>query len=172
MILSGKEILRQIETKRINIDPFSESQLNPNSYNLRLYDTLQVYNNQVLDMKRDILTRNIHIPESGLTLYPGTLYLGRTVERAGSRFYVPMIEGRSSLGRLGLHIHITAGFGDVGFSRCWTLEIQCVQPIIIYPNIEICQIYFHTLTPDYDLYEGKYQDSDNTQRSMMWKEFL
>jgi dCTP deaminase len=73
MILSGKEILRQIETKRINIDPFSESQLNPNSYNLRLYDTLQVYDNQVLDMKRDILTRNIHIPESGLTLYPGTL---------------------------------------------------------------------------------------------------
>jgi dCTP deaminase len=139
---------------------------------LLLYDTLQVYNSSVLDMKEDINTREITIPKDGFVLYPGTLYLGRTVERAGSDHYVPMIEGRSSLGRLGLFVHVTAGFGDVGFKSFWTLEIHCVQPIRIYPNIGICQVYFHTISGDYDLYDGKYQNNTGTQRSMMWREFL
>ena len=56
-----------------------------------------------------------------------------------------MLEGRSSVGRLGLFIHVTAGFGDVGFAGYWTLEMFCIHPIVIYPNVEICQIYYHTI---------------------------
>ena len=83
-----------------------------------------------------------------------------------------MLEGRSSIGRLGLVIHVTAGFGDVGFAGYWTLEMFCVQPIIIYPNVDICQIYFHTISGDHiPFYRGKYQDNTGIQPSMLYKEF-
>ena len=83
-----------------------------------------------------------------------------------------MLEGRSSIGRLGLYIHVTAGFGDVGFSGFWTLEIHCVEPIRIYAGVEICQIYYHSIEGDYDKYvSGKYQDNNEVQASMLYKDF-
>ena len=83
-----------------------------------------------------------------------------------------MLEGRSSVGRLGLFVHITAGFGDVGFEGYWTLEIFCVQPVKIYPGIEICQIYYHSLDGDYVNYvSNKYQKNKSIQASMMYKDF-
>jgi dCTP deaminase len=86
--------------------------------------------------------------------------------------YVPMLEGRSSVGRLGLYIHVTAGFGDVGFAGYWTLEIQCVQPIRIYPHVEICQIYYHTIQGEYDEYHsGKYQNNSGIQPSLLYADF-
>lgn len=137
MILSGKEILKHIG-KDIIIEPFNKKRINPNSYNLTLANELLVYENDILDMKKPNTTTKLCIPEEGLLLEPNTLYLGRTNEYTSTDNYVPMLEGRSSTGRLGLFIHITAGFGDVGFSGYWTLEIFCVQPIVIYTNIEIC----------------------------------
>jgi dCTP deaminase len=84
-----------------------------------------------------------------------------------------MLEGRSSIGRLGLYIHVTAGFGDVGFAGYWTLEIQCIHPIIIYPMAQICQIYYHTLEGDFDRYHsGKYQDNQGIQPSLLYRDFL
>ncbi|MDF2844165.1 MAG: deoxycytidine triphosphate deaminase [Herbinix sp.] len=171
MILSGKEILKQIG-KSIIIEPFDEKRINPNSYNLSLANELLVYNNEILDMKKPNSTQKIIIPEEGLLLKPNTLYLGRTNEFTSTNRYVPMLEGRSSTGRLGLFIHITAGFGDIGFSGFWTLEIFCVQPIIIYPNVEICQIYYHDIDGEYDLYtSGKYQNNTGIQPSLMYKDF-
>lgn len=171
MILSGKEILKQIG-KEIIIEPFDKKRINPNSYNLSLANELLVYNNETLDMKKPNSTRKIIIPEEGLLLKPNTLYLGRTNEFTSTNRYVPMLEGRSSTGRLGLFIHITAGFGDIGFSGFWTLEIFCVQPIIIYPNVEICQIYYHDIDGEYDLYKsGKYQNNTGIQPSLMYKDF-
>ena len=171
MILSGKEIKRQLGTG-INIEPYNESQLNPNSYNLSLFNELLVYDNDVLDMKNPNPTSRITIPEEGLLLEPNKLYLGRTVEHTSTDKFVPMLEGRSSIGRLGLFIHVTAGFGDVGFSGFWTLEIFCVQPIRIYPNVEICQIFYHTIEGDYDLYKsGKYQNNKGIQPSLLYKDF-
>jgi dCTP deaminase len=123
-------------------------------------------------MKKPLGTTRMEIPEEGLTLEPGRLHLGRTFERTSTDYYVPMLEGRSSIGRLGLYIHVTAGFGDVGFSGCWTLEIQCVQPVRIYPMVEICQIYYHTIEGDFQKYEnGKYQNSTDIQPSMFYKDF-
>jgi len=171
MILSGKEIKKKLG-KEIVIEPFNESQLNPNSYNLRLHNELLVYDEPILDMKRENKVEKLSIPEDGLVLETGKLYLGRTVEYTGTDKYVPMLEGRSSIGRLGLFIHVTAGFGDVGFHGFWTLEIFCVQPIKIYPGVEICQIYYHSIEGDYDEYcSGKYQNNEGVQPSLLYKDF-
>ena len=171
MILSGLEIKNNLGTN-IHIDPFCESRLNPNSYNLHLHNELMIYDETVLDMKRNHKTKTIEIPPSGLQLEPGTLYLGRTAEYTKTEKYIPMLEGRSSIGRLGLYVHVTAGFGDVGFQGYWTLELQCVQPIIIYPGVDVCQIYYHTLQGDYKKYKnGKYQNNKGIQPSMLYKDF-
>lgn len=171
MILSGREIKNKIG-KEIVIEPFSEKQLNPNSYNLKLHNELLVYEVDVLDMKKENKVKKIVIPEDGMVLEPGKLYLGRTVEYTATDNYVPMLEGRSSIGRLGLFIHVTAGFGDVGFKGFWTLEIFCVQPIKIYPGVEICQIYYHSVEGEYDKYcSGKYQNNEGVQPSLLYKDF-
>lgn len=171
MILSGKEIQRHIG-KEIIIEPFDQSRVNPNSYNLTLHNELLVYENHELDMKKLNPTKRITIPEEGLVLEPNRLYLGRTNEFTKTEGFVPMLEGRSSTGRLGLFIHVTAGFGDVGFAGYWTLEIFCIQPIRIYPNAEICQIYYHSIEGDYEPYKsGKYQNNTDIQPSLMYKDF-
>jgi len=171
MILSGKEIIQR-KGKDIVIDPFNENQVNPNSYNLRLHNELVVYDNPVLDMKEDNPATKIMIPEDGLLLESKKLYLGRTMEYTETNNLVPMLEGRSSVGRLGLFVHIRAGFGDVGFKGYWTLEIFCVQPIKIYPSIEICQIFYHSVEGDYTPYQsGKYQGNRDIQTSMLYKDF-
>lgn len=171
MILSGKEILKHMG-KEIIITPFDEKRINPNSYNLSLADELLVYEKEALDMKKPNPTKRIVIPDEGLLLEPNRLYLGRTNEFTKTDRYVPMLEGRSSTGRLGLFIHVTAGFGDIGFSGYWTLEIFCVQPVRIYPNVEICQIYYHDIDGEYDLYSsGKYQNNSGIQASLMYKDF-
>ena len=166
MILSGKEIKKQVKEGSIAIDPFTDEQINPNSYNLRLHPDLLVYDNDILDMREKNSASPLVIPEDGLLLEPHKLYLGRTVERTSTDKYVPMLEGRSSVGRLGLFIHITAGFGDIGFDGFWTLEIFCVQPIRIYSGLEICQIFYHTIDGDFDLYRSKkYQSNKGVQPS-------
>lgn len=171
MIVSGREIERNLGGKII-IDPYDHSRLNPNSYNLTLHDHLRVYRSKTLDMRVENLSDEVMIPEDGLLLEPHRLYLGRTVEYTATDGYVPMLEGRSSVGRLGLFVHITAGFGDVGFKGFWTLEIFCVQPIRIYAGIQICQIFYHTIEGEYDRYtSGKYQNNRGIQHSMLFKDF-
>lgn len=171
MIISGKEIKRRLDTDII-IDPFNEAQLGPNSYNLRLHRELIMYDEDVLDMKKKHRLKTIVIPEDGLVLHPGQLYLGRTMEYTQTNNLVPMLEGRSSIGRLGLFIHVTAGFGDVGFKGYWTLEISCIQPVRIYPGVEICQIFYHTISGDFNLYSStKYQNNQGIQPSLLYKDF-
>lgn len=171
MILSGKEIINR-QGKDIIIDPFDENQVNPNSYNLRLHNELLNYDSPILDMKKENLGTKIIIPKEGLLLESNKLFLGRTIEYTETDNFIPMLEGRSSVGRLGLFVHITAGFGDVGFKGYWTLEIFCVQPVKIYPGVEICQIFYHSIDGDYDSYEGgKYQENKDIQTSMLYKDF-
>ena len=172
MLLSGKEIERKIGSD-IVIEPYNRKQLNPNSYNLRLHNELLIYEDECLDMKVPGTTKKLVIPKTGLRLEPNRLYLGRTVEYTKTLKYVPMLEGRSSIGRLGLFVHVTAGFGDVGFAGYWTLEMHCISPIIIYPGVEICQIYYHTIQGDYEEYKsGKYQNNQDVQPSLLYKELL
>lgn len=171
MILSGIAISERIG-KDIFIDPFDPKRVNPNSYNLCLHNELLVYEQEVLDMKKPNSVRKLTIPPDGFLLEPGILYLGRTVERTCSACFVPKLEGRSSVGRLGIFVHITAGLGHVGAEGFWTLEISCVQPVIIYPFIEICQIYFLEISGAFKKYRSeKYHNNQGIQPSLLYRDF-
>ena len=170
MILSGHEIRRRMGSDVV-IEPFDEENLNPNSYNLTLHDELMTYEEVVLDMKRANRVRRLTIPPEGIVLDPGQLYLARTEERTETHNLVPMIEGRSSIGRLGLFVHVTAGFGDVGFCGYWTLEMFAVQPVRIYPHVPICQIFYHEIEGEFSEYcSDKYQHNEDIQPSLIYKE--
>ncbi len=214
MILTGPEIRRQIalgkerhEKKRevrvrsvhdvithrviadnkmnyIDVDPYDESLVGPNSIDLRIGNELLVYDGPVrqfdeykdddpqvraehpvyadgsrpLDMRKDNPTLSLVIPETGIILRPGILYLGRTVEIIGSNAFVPIVEGRSSVGRLGVHVHVTAGFCDLGFRGTITLEIHVIHHVRIYPSLPLCQAYFLEPRGEIELYKGRYQN--------------
>lgn len=171
MILATSAILKAMKKGDIVIEPFELSRVNPNSVNLRLYNKLLRVKDGPLDMKKETPVEEVEITDDGYLLEPGHLYLGRTLEYTETHRYVPLLEGRSSIGRLGIFIHATAGFGDVGFTGFWTLEISVVQPIKIYPNIEICQIYYHEVKGKAIEYHGKYQNNKEIQTSRIYKEF-
>lgn len=170
MILTGPEIEKQLG-KNIHIDPYDPKLLNPNSYNLRLHNELLVYESLELDMRKENPFRRYEIPEEGFVMRPNQLYLARTIERTETHGYVPMLEGRSSIARLGLFVHMSAGFGDVGFNGHWTLEMFAVHPIRVYAGVEVCQIFYHTLEGDIREYDsGKYQNNRDIQPSLLHRE--
>ncbi|QDS91993.1 Deoxycytidine triphosphate deaminase [Roseimaritima multifibrata] len=170
MILSGDAIQKKLGSD-IHIEPFDSERLNPNSYNLRLHDELLVYEEIVLDMRTPNRYRRMSIPPEGLVLQPDRLYLGRTIERLETHNLVPMVSSRSSLTRLGLFVGTNSGFGDVGYSGHWTLELYCVQPIRIYAGVQVCEIFYHELCGEVDEYcSSKYQNANDIQPSLMFRE--
>ena len=187
MVLTGKEILKQMEAGNIHISPFLPANLGPNSYDVSLSPKLLVYDlgeQGFLDMKKNNPTHGLSIPAEGLILQPGMLYLGCSDETATSHRYVPMFEGRSSIGRLGINTHITAGFGDVGWGYLpdekgnpvcqfptWTLEIEVVHPIRVYPHVRIGQVYFMTPEGEITHYKGKYTKQREPQASQLYKDW-
>lgn len=171
MILTASQILKEMKAGTIDIDPFDESQLNPNSYNLRLGPHLACYEDHELDCKKEHTVNTWEIPDEGWVLLPGFFYLASTIERTATRHFVPMLEGRSSLARLGLSVHQTGGFGDIGFGGMWTLEITCAKPLRIYAGIEVCQVQFWRVYGEIDkLYTGKYLEQKGPQPSKLYKE--
>lgn len=171
-ILSDGKILNAYLTKEIRICPFSMDKLNPNGYNLSLNEKLLVYTNDELDMKNPNPTKEIIIPPEGLVLQPGELYLGKTNEYTETcAKYVPMLEGRSSTGRLGIDVHICAGAGDAGYKGNWTLEIRVVKPVRVYPNVDVCQIMYHEVSGEVvHPYNGKYQGKTDVNASEIFKD--
>jgi len=171
MILTGNEIIKRLN-KEIFIEPFNPERVNPNSYNLSLANELMIYVEDVIDPKKENKTQTIIIPKEGYVLEPGKVYLARTSEYTKTFNLVPMIIGRSSLGRLGLAVHVTSGFGDVGFCGYWTMQLVCVQQMKIYPGIKICQIFYHTICGDTTNYSSdKYQNSNEIMASKIFQEF-
>ncbi|MDX2188797.1 MAG: dCTP deaminase [Bacteroidota bacterium] len=175
MILTDKQILEEIQKGTILVDPFDLSCLGTNSYDVHLGPFLGLYNDRVLDAKKHNKIEVFEIPESGFVLEPNTLYLGVTKEYTETHAHVPFLEGKSSVGRLGIDIHATAGKGDVGFCNKWTLEISVKQHVRVYANMPIGQlIYFKVEGNIENLYNkkpnAKYnQRSDYPVESMMWK---
>ena len=170
-MLTGNEIKIQVAAGRIAIEPFDEKCIGPNSYDVHLSDTILVYTEAVLDPKQDNRYREIKIQPEGIVLIPGRLYLGKTVEYTESPYHIPMYEGRSSLGRLGVFSHVSAGFGDIGFRGNWTLELVVAQPVRIYPGMRIGQLYWHN--PDGEVlkrYDGKYQNQTNATPSRLFQD--
>lgn len=172
-MLSAKKIKKEIKKKNIFISGFNKERLNPNSYDLTLNDTMKVYSDDILDSKTHNQTQEIIIPEEGYVLQPGELYLACTNEHTVTKGFVPRIIGKSSIGRLGISIHQTSGFGDNGFNGTWTMQLVCVKPVRIYPNMKICQIYYEKLHGDKtEMYDGKYQNNNGLQESMNYKNFI
>lgn len=170
-MLTSNEIEKQIEKGNIQINPFNKDRLNVNSYNLSLHHELLCYEKDILDVGINNKTYKMDIPKNGLLLKPNELYLGRTNEYTETLNFIPCIDGRSSIARLGIFVHVTAGFGDIGFCGYWTLEIMVIKPIIIKPNVEICQISYHKPIGKIDkLYNGKYQNNNDIQSSRLWQE--
>lgn len=125
-----------------------------------------------LDMAVEEPTVELTIPPTGMVLYPGVLYLGATLEYTETPGLAPKIDGRSSVGRLGLCVHVTAGFGDNFFSGDWTLELTVVQPLRIYAGVPICQIAYSELVGEQTAYKGKYQGQRGPKASGLWRDFL
>lgn len=167
MILSDSAILEAIEKEKIKIKPFSMDKLGSNSYDVSLSKHLAVYTfglNKEIDAKADNDLYRFEIPEEGFVLRPGQLYLGSTVEYTESHAHVPFIEGKSSVGRLGIDIHATAGKGDVGFCGHWTLEISVQVPVRVYAGMPIGQIiYFPVMGEVLNPYNSKSSAKYNGQ---------
>jgi len=185
-IPTGAAIREHHASGEIIIDPWVDENVGPASVDLRLHKDLAVYRQHwrthedrsrpaklvhqngnlprarlsppaPLDMRKDNPVKRFSIPEEGIVLYPGILYLGRTVERIRSDLFVPQVTGRSSVGRLGVQVHMTAGYIDPGFDGTITLEILVAHPIRIYAGERVCQVYFTRTEGEPHLYRGRYQ---------------
>ena len=167
MILTGHEIARQVRAGRIHIDPFDVTHLSPNSYDFLLGDDIAWYENEVLDSRKENKAVFCRIPETGLILNPGRIYLGCTREIIGSDHYVPIIRARSSIARLGLFIHVTADLIDIGSCNQFTLQLCAVQPVRVYRGLRIGQVTFWKPHGRITLYKGKYQGAVGPQPSLI-----
>ena len=177
MILTDKGILNEMQKGTIVIEPYTRECLGTNSYDVHLSKYLAVYEDAVLDAKKHNLIKEILIPEEGYVLQPGTLYLGSTEEYTETHAHVPFLEGKSSIGRLGIDIHATAGKGDVGFCNYWTLEISCIHPVRVYAGMPVGQLIYFAVDGDIENAYNKKSSAKYNQRtpkpmeSMMWKNF-
>jgi dCTP deaminase len=162
VILTGSAIKEEVKRGAITIAPFASGLVNPNSYNYRLSEELLIMKTNELDVHEQPVTEKIRIPKEGYVLQPNTIYLGHTFESIGSNEYVPSLIGRSSLGRLGLFLQITADLGHIGTNHKWTLELKVVQPLRVYPKMRIGQVSFWQ-TNGLDLLGGRaYKEQVNS----------
>lgn len=167
MILTDREILAAIDKKLIVIEPFNPKALGSNSYDVHLGKTLGLYKDKILDAKKHNEIDTFEIPAEGYVLEPHMFYLGVTMEYTETLAHVPFLEGKSSVGRLGIDIHATAGKGDVGFCNYWTLEISVKQPVRVYAGMPVGQlIYFETKGDLATPYNQKASAKYNTRTSV------
>lgn len=176
-ILSGPEITNAVHREEIHITPFEPRLVNPASIDLRLGEGVAVYEDWVDCSAADygphdifdgsgLASAQAHVhnirqkapirgfkmnKRKGWVLHPGILYLMHTEEQICTTKYVPVLDGKSSIGRLGIQVHITAGFGDPGFDGQYTLEVITTHPVRIYPGMRFCQMRFHEM-------KGAFQD--------------
>ena len=175
MILTDLAILKAIEEGDILVEPYDRNCLGTNSYDVHLSKYLACYIDDVIDAKKHNQVEHFEIPDDGIVLQPGKTYLGSTLEYTETRSFVPFLEGKSSVGRLGIDIHATAGKGDVGFCNHWTLEISVSQPVRVYAGMPIGQLIYFKVEGEV---EGDYQSKSSAKynqrtpkpmESMMWK---
>jgi dCTP deaminase len=180
-VLAGRAIQKLVLAGDITITPFSAEQLNPVSYDVTLGEHFKVYRDSVHLTGSGLPDLNYLTPRQhdkplfsqgreetfeyifrygdSVTLRPGIGYLCHTREAVGSKHYVPVLDGKSSIGRMFVNVHATAGFGDPGFVGQWTLEISVVQIVTLKIGMRIAQVRFMEIADHglgYDLYQGHY----------------
>lgn len=170
MILTGQEIEREVGRGFITITPFSPKFCNPNSYNFHLGKVIKTYRDKILDPRKANKVEEVEIPKEGLLLSSEKIYLGHISERIGSNYFVPIMKGISSIGRLGLFINITADLIDQGAIGNWTLQLHAVQPVRIFPGMPIGQMTFWVVDGKPMLYSGKYQGATGPMESLSHKD--
>lgn len=191
-ILTGPEIARQVDHGNIEIEPFYLEQVNPASYDLQLgrkvkqyvntpewYDELKSsgypreYKDHILDSKNNEQTYEYVMSDLGEVLMPRVGYLMHTEESIKTDFFVPVLDGKSSLGRLFIQVHATAGYGDPGFNGQYTLEVTVTHPVKVYPGMRFAQIRFHTLVGEVLPYTGNYtgEAAMGPVASKSWRQF-
>jgi dCTP deaminase len=186
MVLSDRTIRRLLEEGRIGIDPYAEELLQPSSVDVRVDRLFRVFRNSrypFIDVKQEMeeLTELVEVePDEAFILHPGEFVLGSTLERITlPDDLVARLEGKSSLGRLGLLIHSTAGFIDPGWDGHVTLELSNVAnlPITIYYGMKIGQLSFVQLSEPAEHPYGtgdlgsKYQGQVGPTPSRYWRNF-
>lgn len=204
-ILTGNEIKNQIENRHIEITPYDDERVQPNSYDISLgdkvsYYTLTDYHIQVgqhneatcfekygmlalnsiedkdcgfirtipvLDSKQENTMLEDTIGDSGFVFLPNILYLVESAEEFWSDKFVSEVSGTSSLARLGITVHKTAGYSNLGHRFKWVLEVEVTHAVKVYKGMKIGQVYFHTTHGDTSMqYNGLYKDKqllDNTE---------
>ncbi|MFN8108905.1 MAG: dCTP deaminase [Thermoleophilia bacterium] len=181
MVLSDRSIREQLASGRLVIDPFDESLIQPSSVDVRVAPEFRVFQNNrqpfidVRSPSHDLTDLVRMDDDEPFILHPGEFVLGSTLERVAiPDDLVARLEGKSSLGRLGLLIHSTAGYIDPGWDGMITLELSNVArlPITIYPGMPIGQISFLTLTTPVDRpYQGKYLGQSGPTASEYYRNF-
>lgn len=177
MILTDRQILEEMKKGSIFITPFKRRFLGSNSYDVHLGKWLAMYRDEILDARVHNKVHYFPIPKEGLILVPSKLYLGVTHEYTETHRHVPFLEGKSSIGRLGIDIHATAGKGDVGFCNTWTLEISVRQPVRIYAGMPIGQLIYFEVSGEVAVPYNRKKSAKYRRRtvkpveSMMWKNF-
>lgn len=187
-ILSGEAIRCAVKAGTIEIDPFRQEQLNPVSYDLRLGRGVKVYK-QVADWGGGSFEANDWSPidaasdnpvldlemkaDKPFQLNPGVGYLMHTEERIKTDRYVPVLDGKSSIGRLFISVHQCAGFGDPGFDGQYTLEVTALHPVLVYPGMLFAQIRFHEIAGEITKYAGNYvgEAARGPVASRSWRQF-
>lgn len=175
MILTDLAILKAMEEGDILVEPYNRNCLGTNSYDVHLSKYLACYIDDIIDAKRHNQVEHFEIADGGIVLNPGKTYLGSTLEYTETRSFVPFLEGKSSVGRLGIDIHATAGKGDVGFCNHWTLEISVSQAVRVYAGMPIGQLIYFKVEGEVEVdYQSKSsakynQRTPKPMESMMWK---
>jgi dCTP deaminase len=146
MILTGSEIVEQLRQGRIRIEPFHAEQVSPNSYDVRLGDTLEMYERELLDFKTENPKLKVAIPAEGLVLRTDRIYLATTEELIGSDHFAAIVHARSSVARMGLFVHVTADLIDIGTYDRWILQLHAVQPVRIFAGMRIGQVTFWSVS--------------------------
>lgn len=163
MILTGTEIIKELNKGNINIFPFMEAQVNPNSYNYRLGDKIKI-----IKVKTEKLVfKEVSIPSTGLLLKKNHTYLANTFEVIGSKRFAMSLIGKSSIGRLGLFLQISANLGHTTSNHKWTLELHPLMDFIVYPKMGIGQVSFWTNRGNPHKYNGVYGRYNNPQEYLV-----
>ena len=169
MILSRKSIINNVKNLNIEIQPFNESKVNPNSYTVTLGNKLLVYKGDVIDTAQKNETDEITIPIEGYVLKKNHFYVGHISEYIGSDFFVPLLHAKVNTAKKGLFVHITANLIDIGNHCNFSLQLYPTENIKVYPGMDIAQVSFWKVDGDISLYNGKYKGVIGPASSQSYK---
>ena len=170
MILTGSEIKRMVEQRRIVIEPYLEDHIEPNAYTCRLGDTLLVYPSRNVDAHQQAEVVEHRIPQEGFVLMPNRFYLGSTLERIGGIDFASELYANFSAAVYGIFVQTSAPLGHTGAVIRWTLEILVAQPVRVYAGARLVKVCFWSNHGDITSYHGRYTGSSEVVPSKIFQD--